>query len=414
MRARSSDQKRRRPNSGTASSKGNGGEESREGKSSRNGRSSSSRLVRLAPVLVLGVGYLLLVALLLLPLRPMMPEYVVGHPAPAKLVARRAFQILDSERTQALRQQAAEEAIPVFEERLEVVEEVSGDVDQLFKAAQVLSSESGLSAEERQQRLANETRLNFPEDAETLDLLLRYRSYDLLQKTIQELLGRILKNGVVPTPEDWSEIQRHSQEGMDVVDSEGRVARKMQVSSVLDVASARQEFRRLIAERFNKPEEDEAPRRLAGSLGDRLIEPTLVPHVALWQERRQQEMDKVAPVMIQIQKDQKLIDEGEVVQKKIELSAGEDRRVAVDTPLLLGEMRRQSGYPGWSQAVARALLVLVPLWLWGIYVRRHHHAVWRDLTQLSCLLALVVLVVGVGQVLSYLSVALEDNLQHIG
>jgi len=414
MKARSSAQKRHRLNGGTGSSKGNGGEESREGKSSRNGRSSSGRLARLAPVLVLGVGYLLLVALLLLRLRPMMPEYVVGHPAPAKLVARRAFEIPDPERTHALRQQAAQKAIPVFEERPGVVQAARERLDQLFKAAQILSLESGLSAEERRQRLAEAVDLDPLEPKETLDLLLQYRNYTLLQNTVEELLTQILKDGVVPTHEDWIEVQRHAREGIDLVDAEGRVTRKMQVDAVLDVAAARQEFRRLIAERFNKPEEDEAPRSLAGSLGDRLIEPTLVPSTALWQERRQQEMDKVPPEMVQIQKDQKLIDEGEVILEKITVSTVDSRQVSVGAQRLLDALRQQGGYPGWGQAVARAFLVLVPLLLWGVYVRRYHHAVWRDLTQLSCLLALVVLVVGVGQVLSYLSVALEDNLQHIG
>jgi len=69
----------------------------------------------------------------------------------------------------------------------------------------------------------------------------------------------------------------------------------------------------------------------------------------------------------------------------------------------------------WSQVVARTLLILVPLTLWGMYVRRfHRRRVWKNPINLACLVGVIVVVVGVGQVLALLGTSLPAQLDAIG
>ena len=280
MRSRSFSKNQHAANGGNgASAKGNGGEEGREGR-----RSGYTLLKRLAPPLVLGVGYALL-GVLLLPHQPGMPAYQIGLPSPAKLIASRNFEIADNDRTLALRQKALEEVIPVFREDPEAARKARDKIDYWFMAAQAVTQNPEIPAEQRRQRLAETIRLSPEEHGATVDLLLSYSNYSLLQETLKGILNQTLQNGVVPSHEDWARIQRRLQDGIDVVDTQGNVARRMKAESILDTEQARQKLRRLVAERFNKPLEDEQPRQLAGALLDLVLSPNLVPHESLQQER---------------------------------------------------------------------------------------------------------------------------------
>ncbi len=409
MRSRSFPKNQQAANGGNAATaKGNGTEESREGK-----RSGYTLLKRLTPPLVLGVGYALLAALLL-PHQPGMPAYEIGLPSPAKLIASRNFKIADNDHTLALRQEALEKVIPVFREDPEAIRNARDKIDRWFKAAQAVTQNPEIPAEQRRQRLAETIQLSPEEQGATVDLLLSYSNYGLLQETLKSILTETLQNGVVPSQEDWAGIQRRLKDGIDVADAQGNVARRMEVESILDTEQARQKLRNLVAARFNKQQEDKQPRQLADALVDLVLSPNLVPHETLQQERERLARQSVPEVIVEIQKGQMLVDEGEIISEKLQVRSHSGELVTVNADLLLNEILPKNDSLAWFQGTARGLLIFVPLLLWGIYVRRYHHALWRDLTKLACLVGLVVIVVAIGQLLAYLSVALEGNLQHIG
>lgn len=370
-------------------------------------------LNKMTPLLVLFVGYALLLVLYLPRPGSTVPDITIGRPSPVKLVAPRDLVILDHERTNQLRKKAAEGVIPVFTEHTQVQNASLEKVDAFFRMAQELALNTEISTALRRERLAALLNIPVEENAATLDLLLQYSRYSLLQDTLKNNLRQVYQNGVVPSADAWTVIQQHLVDGIHIVDEQNEMARRLNVEPILDMEGARQYLTRLIQQQFSKPIEDEGPRQLANFIIQLTLEPNLVLSEELWQEQRLIAMNQVTPIRIQIQRNQKILDEGEVVPQRLTLITQSGEQVSTDTSLLLGEFLRATETIVWSQQIAKCLMLLVPMILLGVYVRRYHHSVWRNPTTLTCLIGLIVAVVGIGQLLGYLGDALE-NLQHIG
>ena len=368
-----------------------------------------------APLLVVAVGYALLVALLLrLPEGGQLLDVTVGRPSPRKIVAPRDLEIPDHEGTNALKQQAAAEVPAVFDENGEVSAQISEQVDSYFVAAQDIADRPNLSAEQRRDALAAEISIAGDESGEMLELLLAYSHYGLLRKSLSDNLRQIEQQGIVPTDKEKRLALQYREKGIYVVDARQETALRADVASIRTLPEAREALRRKIEQQFNKPQEDQGPRALAAALGDLLLQANLTLNESIWQQRRQAAMNRIQPLTVLIQQNQKLLDEGDIVPPKLTVISHTGRPVTIDTQILLTALLREDRSVLWSQMVAWVLLLLVPLVLWAIYVRRYHHAVWRNMVKLSSLMGVLVLVVAVGQLLLLLEGALGSDLKNIG
>lgn len=402
-------------NGKTLSSKATAEEEGKE--SVRSGAKVVQRSARgLLSLLVAGVAYVLLLVLLLPRAEHEVMKLTLGRPSPIKLVAPRDFKLPDREKTLAAREKAALQAVPVLDEIPSVADGATRQVNLLFEKAQSIRTTPGLSSDEQQERLADATGLSVGEHREVLKGLLEYSNYDLLRKSLTQDLNQIYANDIVSSAEDLALVRRHLQEGIDVVDARGEMARRpgVRIKSILDVESARQQLRRQLAKQFTKPDEDRAPRELGVALGDLVIGPSLEISETRWNKRRSALMKKVPDIEIEIQRDQRLLDVGDIVHDRIRIDSPDGSQVMVNTETLLDELQRSGGSLSWNQAVARSLLILIPVVLLGFYTRRFHASTWKDLTRVTSLFALVVLVVSIGKLLSYLSLSLGPAWEYLG
>lgn len=382
--------------------------------SERFGQNLRRTFVRLTPALILLAGYVLIVALMLQLPKDEAPPVEVGKPSPARIVAPRNLLIPDHARTEMLRREAAEKVIPVLDSEDWADDEALRRIDQFFGAAQAVADASEPVPAVRLAKLAEAAGLPLEGNEQTLEHLLAYSRYQLLQKTLKEDLALLYGDGIVPEAQDKQTILQHRQKGVYVVDAQGEMALRAGVESIRTLEEAREHLQKQIGLQFNKPQDDAGPRQLAIALGQLVLIPNLTPNEPLWRQRRQEAANEITPVQAMIQKNQKIIDEGEIVPPRLEVSTSSGRSVVVDSHVLLTAIFEDSRQIFWSHLLARALVLGVPLLLWGVYLRRFHRAVWRNPVNLSCLLGIVVLIVAMGQLSAYLGVRLLNGETAIG
>ena len=365
---------------------------------------------RLTPVLILFSSYLLVAALMVQLPQLQSPGIEIGKPSPLKVIAPRDITIPDHERTAALRLEKSAQVAPVLNDNTEVVRQAIERLDRYFDQAQRIADSEQIPAEERNAELARILNLPIEQQDGTIELLLKYSRYQLLHKTLKDDLGQLYGEGIVQSNEIKDLVLQHRQKGVYVVDSEGEMALRAGVEAIRTIKEAQNRLKTLIEQQFNKLEEDAEPRQLALELGKQTLEANLSLNKDLWNERKQEAANQVQPVQALIQRNQKLIDEGEIVPSRIEVLTRDGQPVEMDTNILLAALYREESTVLWGQVFARILLLLVPLVLFGIYIRRYHHDIWRDLVNLSCLLGVMVLVIALGRLLAYLG----GDLQYIG
>ncbi len=389
-----------------------GGDEERPG--GRFGQNLRRTFARLTPALILLAGYVLIAALMLQLPRREMAAVEVGKPSPARIVAPNNLLIPDHERTEALRREAAEKVIPVLNSEDLADDEALRRIDLFFGAAQTVADASEPIHSERLAKLAEATGLPLQGNEQTLEQLLTYSRYQLLQTALKEDLTLLFGDGIVSSAEDKQMILQHRQKGVYVVDAQGEMALRAGVESIRTLEEAREHLQKQIGIQFNKPVEDAGPRLLAVALGNLVLTSNLTPNEPVWMQRRQEAANEITPVQAMIQKNQKIIDEGEIVPPRLEVLTSSGRAVQVDSQVLLTAVFDSGRQILWSHLLARALILAVPLLLWGSYIRRYHRTVWRNPVNLSCLLGIVVLIVAMGQLSAYLGVRLLNGENDIG
>jgi cyclic-di-AMP phosphodiesterase PgpH len=370
----------------------------------------SRHLSRLMPVLVIGVGYALLASLLLR--LPQRPDYDIriGQPSPVKIVAPSDLTFVDAEKTRLLQKQAAERVIPVFNYNPDVQRQILTTAIRTFNTAKKLANQEGLDRGESVAQLAEQLDLAVGKNEPLLQLLLSHGDNENFRKTFLEELERIYQEGIVESDQGIRVARNFQTKGIYIVDPSGDIALRAAVGSIRNVQDARRWVEQNIRRRF--PGE---VGRLSAFLTDWLIQPNLQLNENLWVERQEAVIKQVPNALVRVQKNLKLLDEGDMVPPQLTVISSAGEPATIDTGKVLEKIVQETAPVAWSQVVARTLLILVPLTLWGMYVRRfHRRRVWKNPINLACLVGVIVVVVGVGQVLALLGTSLPAQLDAIG
>jgi len=260
------------------------------------------------PVLVIGVGYALLASLLLR--LPQRPDYDIriGQPSPVKIVAPSDLTFVDAEKTRLLQKQAAERVIPVFNYNPDVQRQILTTAIRTFNTAKKLANQEGLDRGESVAQLAEQLDLAVGKNEPLLQLLLSHGDNENFRKTFLEELERIYQEGIVESDQGIRVARNFQTKGIYIVDPSGDIALRAAVGSIRNVQDARRWVEQNIRRRF--PGE---VGRLSAFLTDWLIQPNLQLNENLWVERQEAVIKQVPNALVRVQKNLKLLDEGDMV-----------------------------------------------------------------------------------------------------
>jgi len=257
------------------------------------------------------------------------PE-ALGTPAPATVRADRDYDIADEEATARRRAEAAQAERSVYDldegapdeaaARIHAAFELMRDEERTFREAHPVTHDARTEAAELERRYAAQrdafvSRLQVIARDEDLAALGSIRFSEAIEHELSQLARRGLSGMVV---EDRKLLPADGEQGLVVRSLRGgEVQGERVVASpalVRDLAAAREEVARSAAARL---EREPAPVRAAvARLATAMVRPTLVQDQAETERRRVDAAARVKPVVILVRRGEKIIGDGERIEKR--------------------------------------------------------------------------------------------------
>ncbi|MFW5979777.1 MAG: HD family phosphohydrolase [Halanaerobiales bacterium] len=311
-----------------------------------------------------GILFLILLSVIItIDLFPGQDTLNVGQVSNQDIIAPRTTTFIDEERTEELREMAAESAPGVYEEKQNVENDIKKKIDNLFqlsleiKETEVEDSEQSSNSENKTEELANKLREESELDLsdETTKLLIT-GDEDLineLHETTNSIMDRQLEQRILPDELD------------DIKEEMAEIASEQDLPQVYN--------------------------RAAVDILQSVVEPNMILNEEASEERRKETMEQIEPV-------RKNVRQGEVIIRKGDVVDEEDIRVLE----ALGLQKKNINY---LNIIGLEFLVILVIFIGAYYIREYQKDVWEDNKKLILIELLILITVLLAKITSIFQLA---------
>lgn len=318
-----------------------------------------------------GVGLLIIVALSIILMRnyqrPSIEPLPVGATVSADIIAPKDLKTEDVDQTNLLRNQAAQQVLPVFDYNPKITKDILQGVEKMFAVGRAASSDT--PTDQLSMQIESESGIFL--DSDQLDTLRKHQFDTELEKLMLDHLESILIAGVVDRRSQLVKFGANGITRRDMRSKEEKIASDL--SAVLDKMTARAALRseKLVF----PPNYPPAERKLLGEMMGLLVTSNLEYDEAETEARKLAARKGVVPVMVSVERGKPLVVAGETV-----------------TPAKAALLKLASTYRPIGQraiefagTVVIVMMLMLVMWQYLIRYQRRHLRVRRHfLLQIAC------------------------------